>query len=235
MATHKYVSEGCLNMFCPSPVLIQRHRMNDPRFLEIAETMPFHIYMICRRPRITFDPASIVYGNNDMTARFVVHTRDGHVSVPFTTRMTIDDPSKRPIKCEYPYNEVRILDENGELIVGFSAAHMMSLTGRDLHDYTHIKHLDLEVLYVGQAYGKNGERTAPDRLQAHETLLAVYADLAANAPEDDIWLALLSFEEPITILSFDGREQQIEITGDADLEHMSNLIDNPVVDRQPCR
>jgi len=232
MATRKYISEGCLNMFCPNPILIQRHRMNDPKFLEMAKTIPFHIYMICRRPRITFDPASIVYGDKKMTARFIVHAREGQISVPFTTSMSIDDPSKRPIKCEFAYNEVRILDENGELVVGFHASHMMSMTASDLHDYSQMKHLDLEVLYVGQAYGKDGERTAPDRLQAHETLLAIYAELAANAPEDDIWLALLSFEPPITIMSFDGRKQAIEVTGDADLAHMFNMIDNPVTERQ---
>lgn len=105
--------------------------------------------------------------------------------------------------------------------------------GADLHDRSQLKHLDLEVLYVGQAYGKEGKRTAPDRLKNHETLLAIYAELAANAPEDEIWLALLSFEPPITIMSFDGRQKDTtEVTGDADLAHMSNILDNPVTERQ---
>lgn len=231
-AKRRYISEGCVNMFCSCPVLIQRHRMDDPKFLEIAKELPFHIYMICRRPRITFDPASITYGDKTMSARFVVHERTGPVYVPFTTGMTVE-PEKRPIKCEYPYNEVRILDEKGELVLGFHAGHMMSMTGPGLHDPGQMKHLDLEVLYVGQAYGKEGERTAPDRLKNHETLLAIYAELAASAPEDEIWLALLSFEPPITIMSFDGRQQHTaEVTGNADLAHMFNMLENPVTERQ---
>jgi hypothetical protein len=109
---------------------------------------------------------------------------------------------------------------------------MMSMTGSDLHDPSQMKHLDLEVLYVGQAYGKEGGRTAPDRLKNHETLLAIYAELAANAPEDEIWLALLSFEPPITIMSFDGWQQHpTEVTGNADLAHMFNMLENPISER----
>lgn len=231
-AKRKYISEGCVNMLCSGPVLIQRHKMDDAKFLEIAKELPFHIYMICRRPRITFDPTSIIYGDKNMSARFIVHERTGPVYVPFTTGTTVE-PEKRPIKCEYPYNEVRILDEQGELVVGFHAAHVMSMIGRDLHDYSQMKHLDLEVLYVGQAYGKEGKRTAPDRLKNHETLLAIYAELGANAPEDEIWLALLSFDPPITIMSFDGRQQHTaEVTGNADLAHMFNVLATPITERQ---
>ncbi|QDV73643.1 hypothetical protein [Botrimarina mediterranea] len=231
-AKRKYLSEGCVNMFCSRPVLVQRHQMDGAEFLKLAKESPFHIYMICRRPRITFDPTSISYGDMTMTARFVVHERTGPVYVPFTTEMSVE-PEKRPIKCDYPHNEVRILDDKGELVVGLHAGYMMSMIGSDLHDPTQIKHVDLEVLYVGQAYGKEGERTAPDRLKNHETLLAIYAELAANAPEDEIWLALLSFEPPITILSFDGRQQHTaEVTGDADLAHMLRMLDNPVTERQ---
>ncbi|MBX7105113.1 MAG: hypothetical protein K1X57_13590 [Gemmataceae bacterium] len=228
----KYISESAVNMLCSRPVLIQRHKMDDAKFLKIADEMPFHIYMICRRPRITFDPASITYGDKSISAQFIVHERTGPIYVPFTTGMDVE-PEKRPIKCEYPYNEVRILDEKGDLIIGCHASYLLSQTAGDLHDYSQMKHLDLEVLYVGQAYGKEGERTAPNRLKNHETLLAIYAELAANAPEDEIWLAMLSFEPPITLMSLDGRQQHTaEVTGDADLAHLFNVLDTPVAERQ---
>jgi hypothetical protein len=231
MSTRKYVTEGCLNMLCSGPVLLQHQNLDHPQMLELSQDHNFHIYMICRRPRITFDPAFTTVDGRKVTGRFIVHTPQGQLPVPFSETMSVD-PSERRLESDYPYNQVKILDGNGRLIVAFHAAHLMSLLRPTLLDPFHSKYVDLEVLYVGQAYGTDGERKAPDRLKSHETLLAIYAEFAASFPDDEIWLVLLAFDPPVLILSIDGRTESFGTTEVENDAHMLELIDDPIDDRQ---
>ncbi len=231
MTQRKYTSELCVNMLCSQPVLIQPHNLGHPSFLEYAVEMPFHIYMICRRPRITFETDSLAYQGRNVMGEFIVHEKGKRVSVPFTVEMPMDPPLM-VFKCDYPHSDVKILDENGRVVIEIHASHLMCNVSAGLHDMSQMKHLDLEVLYVGQAYGKDGERTAPDRLKNHETLLEVYQHLSSAAPLDEVWIALLHFEDPFFIISFDGRDKSTTVTGDEDAAHFNNVIDNPVSERQ---
>ncbi len=101
---------------------------------------------------------------------------------------------------EYPYNWFR-LTSNGETIVDAQAAVYLQTV---LKYPTSLDCLDLDVLYIGQSYGVNGARTAPERLKSHSTLQGIYAEAISMNPDSEIWLALASFEE-IIITKFDGR------------------------------
>jgi hypothetical protein len=61
---------------------------------------------------------------------------------------------------------------------------------------------DLEVLYVGQAYGTEGARTSRDRLLSHDTLQAVYAKANEEAPHNEVGMVLLGMENPIQMVRF---------------------------------
>jgi hypothetical protein len=73
---------------------------------------------------------------------------------------------------------------------------------------------------VGQAFGKDGSRQATDRLAQHETLQKVLVEISANEPHKEVWLALLSFQEPIQIMSIEGRKEvEIESTKEESDSH----------------
>ena len=55
--------------------------------------------------------------------------------------------------------------------------------------------LDYEVLYIGQAYGKNGKRTALQRLSSHETVQKIYTHSLTQNPDSDIWILLTNFSQ----------------------------------------
>jgi hypothetical protein len=61
------------------------------------------------------------------------------------------------------------------------------------HQFT--KYLDLKVLYIGQSYGVEGARTAPDRLQSHSTLQGIYSEAIIKNPDCEVWFILTSFEQ----------------------------------------
>jgi hypothetical protein len=77
-----------------------------------------------------------------------------------------------------------------------------------------------EVLYVGQAFGKGGERTAFDRLKSHSTLQRIYAE---NRPDFDIWLTLCDIPD-VTLLQDIDPKVSAEVTGDDDLAHATDVI-----------
>lgn len=88
------------------------------------------------------------------------------------------------------------------------------------------KYLELEVLYVGKAYGEDGNRTAPDRLENHSTLQRIQADMIANSPDKDIWLVLWSLDSRL-IAVIDGATDKVKATEQEDDAH-ANLISQKI-------
>jgi hypothetical protein len=92
-------------------------------------------------------------------------------------------------------------------------------------------HLDLEVLYIGQAYGSDGSRTAVDRLQNHSTLQGIYAEAIRNSPDQEVWMVLCSFE-PYLLASFDGRSKNYATTLHQDDAHIHQVISTAITEQQ---
>ncbi|WP_233635602.1 hypothetical protein [Hymenobacter setariae] len=112
------------------------------------------------------------------------------------------------IDTKYPYNAFEII-VNGQIELKAKAAvFLQSMPFTQDREF-----LDLEVLYIGQSYGVDGARTAPDRLKSHSTLQNIYSEAIINNPDSEIWLALASFEQ-INLMLFDGRtkftDQELE-------------------------
>jgi len=171
------------------------------------EDYPCHIYMICRRPRVIIVPEMFQSVDDSLSLTFNIQKKDGFekrevkVNNPFGTDQAL-------IETKYPYNTF-VLKCKGDEIIIKSASLLQNFPRHHFEgDF-----LDLEVLYIGQSYGIDGARTAPDRLKKHETLQAIYAEALQKNPDQEIWLLLLSFEQ-IGISMFDGRtkfsEDEIE-------------------------
>ena len=94
----------------------------------------------------------------------------------------------------------------------------------DIEVKVKIDFLDLKVLYIGQSYGVEGARTAPDRLKSHSTLQGIYAEAITNNPDSEIWLALASFNQ-INITMIDGRTKFSKEELAADDERRPKIID----------
>jgi hypothetical protein len=90
---------------------------------------------------------------------------------------------------------------------------------------------NLEVVYVGQAFGDSGSRTAVDRLLSHSTLQLVLADLAHASWWMEPVLLLFTYDTPRFIMKLDGQGSP-EITGDADLAHYMSIQTEPLSEAQ---
>ena len=214
MTKRKFTSEFGLNMLPEYLFLLQQ---DDLTTIAQAGVSP-HVYMIGRRPRISMKPNTMVFDGDRVSGVFQKQVKDAVIDIPFDVPNLLgtDDVT---VNCEYPFTEVAVSDKGGNVISRGKCAALLTAFGSKYAD-----HLDLEILYVGQAYGSAGDRTAVERLKSHGTLQGIYAEAMRRSPDQDIWLLLITFQEPMLISSFNGRDQNTEMTEEEDTAHRENVL-----------
>lgn len=157
-----------------------------------------HIYLICKRPRISFDPNHIEINDGVITLGIKVQRQ---ASFDSHTYSMFHDFGSENIEwdCRYPFAFLTI-KLNGQKYLRLKAAAMaQTASNYEVED----DYLDLDILYVGQSYGTEGSRTAPARILNHSTLQTIYADASQNNPDCEVWFVLCSFSQTIAT-SLDG-------------------------------
>lgn len=184
-----------------------------------------HIYAICKRPALSFEPGSFEYKQP---------TSSGHLSRRINGiiehhEFAFDMINRAGGKVEigpYPHRELIGFDENGEGVFQWPAS-AIALYGK-LDDRT-IN--DFEVLYIGQAFA-DGKRTAFERLKSHQTLQKILADVHAKSPDDEIMLFLFEYDPATVHIQMDGRGKDAQVNGDEDLAHLRSVLDNPPTEKE---
>jgi len=229
MFVPKFTSEFGVSMSGIAVAILQQtefHLLETPAARAELEENPCHIYMICRRPKILFDVSSINISKEEISGTFLV--QDEHVQRPFPfvaeNRLAKDNLT---FHCPYPHTVITLFNEHGARVQQCNAA---VLAGECEGDQMS-EQLALEVLYVGQAYGEDGSRTATDRLPEHKTLQRILAEALARSPHMDIWIILWSFTSRL-ITAIDGRWNQYGTSQEEDDLHVQHVLSNPVTVQQ---
>lgn len=224
MATRKYLTEFGLNMFGSYSALLQHDKIEELATDNTYAANPCHIYMITRRPRITLEPSSIKFDEEHVKGIFNIQR--GANLEPYSFEIPNQlGTSNLKIDCPYPHTEFRIYNENNETVSFGKTALLISMIGKFW------ELLPLEVLYVGQAYGAEGTRSAPARLKNHSTLQRIYAEAIRKSPDQEIWLVLWSFEQ-VLLMGIDGTQQIYGTTDQEDKEHTHLVVRNNVTEQQ---
>lgn len=200
------ITELGLSMVC------SRFRLLQEEDLAVAAAAGFHIYMICSRPRISLDMSRLVLTPDTFSSAFRVHDQDRTDIVPFS----IPRMNMLAVTCEYPYTEFSVELRGG-------GRHRTKAALFAMGNPEMAAHLDLEVLYVGQSFGNDGERDASSRLTNHKKLQKISAETLRLRPDREVWIVLLDFEETM-ISSFDGRIPHSDADNAADDEHVANVF-----------
>lgn len=229
MVKRKFMTEFGFNVLSGAHVLLQQEHLADINDINnpLYKNFSPHIYFICRRPRITLVPESVIFTDSRVSGVFKKQVKDKFVDIPFDTENLLGTANVT-LECEYPYIEYRVKDEDNTVIsCGKTAFLMLSCLGLDAQE-----HLDLEIIYIGQSFGCDGERSAADRLEAHSTLQNIYAEAMRKTPDQDIWLILTDFNEPALMISMDGRSKEYGTTLEEDDLHIANVLSSQMTDRQ---
>lgn len=224
MPVRKYFTEFGLNMVSTFGALLQQDHLDKLETGGLYSTYPCHIYMITRRPRIMLDPASVTFEEEWVSGTFNLQKGISLEPHEFKVPNRLGT-SKVKLDCPYPHTEFIIRNEQGEIISSGKTALLIT----SFEEFWNL--LSLEVLYVGQSYGVEGARTAPERLKNHSTLQGIYSEAIRRSPDQEIWLVLWSFE-PYLYTTFDPRHDVYGTTLEEDDEHMLRVIRTGITEQQ---
>lgn len=214
-------NEYAINMVLNKMMILQQTQFSDPRVSHYFDNYsPCHIYFICRRPRITIDLSKTNVSKEYIDFAFKIHKK-GNLQ---EKTIRLENPIKSDelfFESDFPYTNFKLSNpttKSGIINVSLFLQHQ-----RRLHPDFPDELLELEILYIGQSYGKKGERKATERLKNHETLQTIYYESMIRNPDDEIWVALCHFEE-VGVISIDGGLVQTEEEAKKDNERLSTFL-----------
>ena len=219
MAKAKYEIENSINMKGTFHHLVQQIDFEMDEVKDVLKKYPCHIYMICSRPRITIDPKSVKINEEKYSFDFIKHLPEKKVRVEceFENNLHFKD-----YKLSDSCNRIYAFDKDGQVV---SEGKTSLLYVNCMEEYDDI--LDLNVLYIGQAFGENGERLASDRLVSHNTLQSIYSDFSDKKPTDEIWLILWQFT-PYCISVMGAVTKGASIGFDESYSNLQNLLEGNI-------
>lgn len=155
----------------------------------------FHIYIISKSKKITVSPESLRKINGAFQLEMSIHHK-GNISKKLIAQVMPYDFQDMKIVSEYPHNRFQFINNKGKSITWDASLFYAQIIGP-------CDDTNLEVLYVGQAYGDEGDRGVEDRLVSHSTLQKILAESQRDFSDSDIWISVLSFN-PNAITSMNG-------------------------------
>ncbi|MET7327442.1 hypothetical protein [Nonomuraea sp. NPDC005650] len=212
MANRKFAHEFGLTLVC-TPQRFGRQR--EFELLPAEQLEGCHIYIVSQQPRLSIAPNSGEFANSIFRAILrVQHAGEFH---EHPIRMRIPPEQEGfTLKTEWPHDFMRVFDQQGELY--FSAPVALFLRGYNIKGLPG-NIFDQEVLYVGQAFGKEGERSAFDRLRSHSTLQRIYSELS---PDKEVWLSLCKITD-VVLMQTMTPHLEAEIEGEE--ENLQRIMD----------
>ncbi|RHR33798.1 hypothetical protein [Eubacterium sp. AF19-12LB] len=210
----KYMAEFGLNVSTGYKTLIPVESLQ-----KVNDGHNYHIYFILACSKIFIKPESICLEKKCISL-IIYRIFDGNEAEIENVKMSLNrdiDHRKLKVNCKYPYTQIEIELENKNTI---------TIDSQAISNYAGFnRKWNLEVLYIGQAYGKNGQRLAQDRLKTHNTLSTILSDCNMRYPDKRIYIFLLEVN-PILNSVMDG----INGGNVANIEedrHFFNIFANP--------
>lgn len=224
----KFLTEVALLQATDGVVLLKPadlYRTADMVTEQLRQLDSYHIYFVCQRPRIRIlhahrqEAASIA-----LTLVIATHSAETEKTVRLLIPPDLPIANLLPEKNGANYR-FELLDgsETGE----YSIDHLLPLIPKGIAELS-----DLEVVYIGQALGTQGNRSAFDRLLAHSTLQRVLAEQAQVAWWMESVLVLFSYPDNPRLISLTNGWQKPLITGEANWAHFSSIQANPLSQAQ---
>ncbi len=216
--------ENLISLKARCLVLKQQDTFTDPEKVVELRKLPLHIYMICRSPKILLDANNSLVTKENINWNFYTNLKGIRKDI-FVSILNRSDQQITEVDCPYPYNYFHTYSDNKS----FRSEGKTNLLFRhsSAQNEVYYDEANLEVLYVGQAFGKNGSRITIDRLQSHEKAQKIYFDTQNKYPDYEIWFLSLTFE-PTLITVFNPRSFYNPDQMHVDLEHQVKIETTPI-------
>lgn len=223
----KFMSEFAVHLYSKSFIVVTPSELmaGGTMTLEAQElAQQCHIYLICRRPGTSYDPAALKFDGRQVSGQLIYKVAGASHPVNFAFPFQLLDGATGIRASPYPHRDIEAFLPNGQAVRRLPASIVATIHA----DVAALR--ELEVLYVGQAYAE-GKRSALDRLKSHSTLQKILADIHHNMPDDEILLLAFEYVPYQVTSSFDGIDKAA-IRDERDSKRFSSILDNPLTEHQ---
>lgn len=229
----KFVTEYAIGYMNSYTAMLTAHQLMKGG--EISESLKSdlskcHIYIIAARPLPYFKHDSLKHEGNKLSG-VIGYKIDGEEKLaPFNGyKWKLEDDAIK-LSCDYPYREIVSLNAENKEVTHLPASYLSSTYISKTENK--IEDLDrYEVLYVGQAFGNQGGRSAIDRLRSHSTLQKILALTNHDHPDKEIMIFMYGFEHSQMISSMDGKAKYADNT-EKNEDRLFHAINNPPSNKQ---
>jgi hypothetical protein len=212
--TRRYETEFILSL---ATIAKYHGRQKDLMRTALPSEPACNLYIVSKAPRVTADPASVRFTTSgEFFVTLKEQIKDKFREYPVHIERFAPDAAQFVWHSEWPYDEFTITDPNGRQTGG-----PVSIFFRQIKMMPELL-LRQEILYIGQAFGKAGERTAFDRLKNHSTLQRIYSE---TQPDMEIWLTLCSIDDIALNTVIGAPGGVIEKTDSENAEHVDRVYD----------
>ncbi|MGE1115200.1 hypothetical protein ACQJ0K_25970 [Priestia megaterium] len=184
----------------------------------------YNIYVATLIPKLSIDEDSVQFFENYIRFDVIVGTGE------HTSRETLDISIFSDDMPEFDHRKFEFDYEKPRKAMVFTGWQKGPIELNLLHVYCEYSkyYLDTEIVYIGQAFGENGERLSAEELMSDPTLHKVEANLLREYPEKDLALLLLEFKSQL-LEEIDSEDEDLiqlqEITKNPPLELNNQILD----------
>lgn len=240
----KYFTEFCLHTYTSFKAILPINAIED-----YDDGRVYSIYMILGLPKVRYVNGSFISGDKGISFDYFI-IKDGVESKVEVREHIIFpdfDHSYFKITCNFPFETITITLNRDYCInrllelykfpspTGMSveevADHMIEVLSSPYPVYAWYKErlsnmermLEAKVLYVGQTQGKDGKRTAQQRLSSHSTFQKILSDTLTTYQDRQLMVLLLEISNDMHI-SMDGTSKVTHKTMDEDDIHWREAL-----------
>ncbi len=229
----KYISDFAVGLCSARWVMISASELLSGKSFSEEQTVSkevinkSHIYVITKIPKFYYIKNSVSYKNGILSATVGYKINGEEKFIKEEGNFSLDYGATKLEVSEYPHREIITYDDKNNDKYHLPASSIGINAGRC---YRNKDIVDLEVLYIGQAYG-DGSRNTFDRLKSHSTLQKILADCSNNYPDDEVYI--LSFEYmPYQLFTIMDGKANVETTAEEDSQRFYSILQNPLSERQ---
>lgn len=241
----KYFTEFGLNVFTSYKTIVPVEHLE-----RVQKNAKYHIYGILSIPRVIIDKESFIVSEDGFKCILRRINPDHGESYEISNFSILPGIDHREIKYDikYPFDKLNYHIDKETLLkffrdnkerINFSENEFQDLFSMPLDAQILLnKHLQenwlslkMDVLYIGQSFGTDGQRIAQDRLSAHSTLQKILTDFHSKYPDRRIYLLLLEMTPQLNT-SFDGISQEYGTSDEEDQEHLEKVLSNLPIEEQ---
>lgn len=215
----KYTSEFSTGVYLAKYQFLQQTDFSElSKIQNDFDISNCHIYFICKRPRLSLDKDYLKQEADYIELKYYIHIQDKkekrflQIAIPKNV-----EPLAITLDTRFPFSYFELTSKNGK-IGPFKLAEFVDRYQQQVEIKEPL--LDFEVLYIGQAIGEDGKKTAIDRVLSHSTLQKIYSEVA---PDSEIWIMLSNFLEQNHGIS-DGTVTIPEENNEKDLNRFINFM-----------